>query len=161
MHRISGFMSTIILTGLVALFLVSSVCAEGGYSFLTTWGTSGSGNGQFDYPHGIAIDDEGNVYVADAYNDRIQKFDANGAFITKWGTSGSGNGQFDWPGGSAIDNLDNQEDLTSYMEFVNRIKAGELVQSIFFTMIMRNRAKLGSRNKQINDWAARNYQLLG
>ena len=61
----------------------------------------------------------------------------------------------------AIDTLDNQEDLTSYMEFVNRIKAGELVQSIFFTMIMRSKPKLGSRNKQIQDWATRNYALLG
>jgi hypothetical protein len=46
------------------------------------------------------------------------------------------------------------------MEFVNRIKSGELVQSIFFTMLMRNKPKLGSRNKQINDWAAKNYPLL-
>ena len=61
----------------------------------------------------------------------------------------------------AIDTIDNQEDLTSYMEFVNRIKSGELVQSIFFTMIMRNRPKLGSRNKQIQTWAASNFQLLG
>jgi hypothetical protein len=60
----------------------------------------------------------------------------------------------------AIDTLDNHEDLTSYMEFVNRIKAGELVQSIFFTMMMRNKPKLGSRNKEIQAWAAKNYVLL-
>ena len=63
------------------------------------WGAYGSGNGRFYDPHGIAIDDSGNVYVADADNDRIQKFDPNGAFITKWGTYGSGNGQFYWPVG--------------------------------------------------------------
>ena len=97
MHRILGFMTTIILIGVVGLFLVPSVCAEGGYSFLRTWGTYGSGNGQFDYPHSIAIDNEDNVYVADTDNNRIQKFDPNGTFITKWGTFGSGNGQFNWP----------------------------------------------------------------
>ena len=62
---------------------------------------------------------------------------------------------------SAIDTIDNQEDLSSYMEFVNRIKSGELVQSIFFSMIMRNRPKLGSRNKQIQAWASANFALMG
>ena len=45
-------------------------------TFITKWGTSGSGNGQFDGPDGIAIDDSGNVYVADWNNNRIQKFDS-------------------------------------------------------------------------------------
>ena len=43
-------------------------------TFLTTWGTAGSGNGQFDLPAGVATDGSGNVYVADAGNNRIQKF---------------------------------------------------------------------------------------
>ena len=107
MHRILGFMTTIILIGVVGLFLVPSVCAEGGYSFSGMWGTHGSGVGQFSDPHDIAVDSEGNVYAADTDNDRIQKFDPNGTFITKWGTSGSGNGQFSWPVGIAIDNSGN------------------------------------------------------
>ena len=37
------------------------------------WGTSGSGDGQFEYPQGIAVDTVGNVYVADTENNRIQK----------------------------------------------------------------------------------------
>ena len=107
MHRILGFMTTIILIGIMGLFLGPSVCAEGGYSFLGTWGSYGSGYGQFDYPHSIAIDNEDNVYVADTGNNRIQKFDPNGTFITKWGTFGSGDGQFYWPIGIAIDNTGN------------------------------------------------------
>ena len=59
----------------------------------------------------------------------------------------------------AVDNLTKQDDLNAYMEFVERIKSSE-VQSIFFTMIMRNKPKLGRYNQRINDWAATNYQLL-
>ena len=43
-------------------------------NFLTQWGTSGFGNGQFSGPGGVAVDAEGNVYVADWGNNRIQKF---------------------------------------------------------------------------------------
>jgi len=44
------------------------------YEFETAWGSQGSGNGQFDRPEGVAVDSSGNVYVADTYNHRIQKF---------------------------------------------------------------------------------------
>ena len=43
-------------------------------TFLTTWGSSGMGNGQLDAPYGVAVDGSGNVYVADTDNNRIQKF---------------------------------------------------------------------------------------
>ena len=49
---------------------------------------------QFYYPSGIAADSAGNVYVADTYNNRVQKFTSSGAFVTKWGGEGAGNGQF-------------------------------------------------------------------
>ena len=42
----------------------------------------GSGDGQFFYPFGIAVDMTGNVYVADSHNNRIQKFDADGTFLS-------------------------------------------------------------------------------
>ncbi|MCF6211672.1 MAG: hypothetical protein L3J88_09940 [Gammaproteobacteria bacterium] len=63
----------------------------------STWGSTGSGNGQFNRPTGIAVDNNGDIYVADTMNHRIQKFNANGAFITAWGSHGSGLGQFDMP----------------------------------------------------------------
>lgn len=55
--------------------------------FLFQWGTKGSGPGQFDLPHGIAIDSAGRVYVADRSNARVQVFDAQGRFVTEWKNS--------------------------------------------------------------------------
>ena len=77
------------------------------HPFLTKWGSYGTGNGQLNYPFGMAVDGSGNVYVADHYNHRIQKFDSNGAWVGQWGTNGSGNGQFDYPIDVAVDGLGN------------------------------------------------------
>ena len=63
----------------------------------TTWGTLGSGPGQFQYPVGLSVDPSGSVYVVDQGNHRIQKFTNDGVFITQWGTRGSDDGQFDQP----------------------------------------------------------------
>jgi uncharacterized protein (TIGR03663 family) len=67
------------------------------------WGSQGKGNGQFQDPRGIAVDQAGNVYVADSGNHRIQKFDSNGKLITQWGSEGDGPGQFKEPWGIAVD----------------------------------------------------------
>ena len=45
-------------------------------------GTHGSGKGQFDEPHGLTVDNEGNILVTDTFNHRIQKFTAEGQFLT-------------------------------------------------------------------------------
>jgi|SRR5579859_1569480 len=52
--------------------------------YLLSWGTKGNGDSQFDIPHGLDLDDGGNVYVADRENSRIQIFDPNGKFIGAW-----------------------------------------------------------------------------
>jgi len=51
---------------------------------LQSWGEPGSGPGQFQLPHGIAVDQTGTVYVADRENSRIQLFTADGAFLREW-----------------------------------------------------------------------------
>ena len=52
--------------------------------YLFEWGKKGTGKGEFDTPHGIDLDRDGNVYVADRENNRIQKFDALGHFTSEW-----------------------------------------------------------------------------
>lgn len=84
--------------------------------FLKCWGSEGNGDGQFqfyaadsDLPGeamimgGIAIDSQGNVYVADGFNARIQKFTSDGQFLSKFGTQGTNDGQFVHVRGVAVD----------------------------------------------------------
>jgi hypothetical protein len=61
----------------------------------------------------------------------------------------------------AVDTLDNQDDLSSFMEFVERIKSSE-VQAIFFTMMMRGSksVRIASHNKKITDWASSHHDLF-
>ncbi len=49
--------------------------------WLASYGTPGSGPGQFNTPHSIAADSQGNIYVADRGNRRIQVLDGNGKFL--------------------------------------------------------------------------------
>jgi hypothetical protein len=91
------------LTAAVLAFVVSVAVASGGFSFVAKWGSSGSGNGQFNSPHGVAVDASGDVYVSDLLNARVEKFDSSGNFLTEWGSAGSGDGQFDLPLGLAVD----------------------------------------------------------
>ena len=70
---------------------------------ILTWGSQGKGNGQFQDPRGIAVDEEGNIYVVDSGNHRIQKFDSNGKFLIQWGSQGTEPGQFQEPWGIAVD----------------------------------------------------------
>lgn len=45
------------------------------------WGSAGMGPGQFVQPHGIAVDPDGIIYVADRRNGRLQRFDPNGRYL--------------------------------------------------------------------------------
>lgn len=77
---------------------------QGVFYFDWTWGSQGTGNGQFQTPWGIAgSPDALSVYVTDALNHRVQRFDSNGGFLSKWGASGTGPGQFNTPTGIACD----------------------------------------------------------
>ena len=60
------------------------------YELVVAWGDSGTGNGQFRFPWGVAVDASGNVHVSDAGNNRIQVFTSGGVYLSQWGDSGSG-----------------------------------------------------------------------
>jgi sugar lactone lactonase YvrE len=98
-----------LIAGLLVILVVSGVCqpfatAQGPqYEFLFAWGSEGTGSGQFNYPRAITIGPDGNIYVADSENHRIQVFTPEGEFVATWGSYGSGPGQFDVPQGIAID----------------------------------------------------------
>jgi hypothetical protein len=71
--------------------------------YLESWGTAGSGDGQFDLndhlqnPDGfgaIAFAPDGSFFVGDVGNHRIEKFDAKRRFVRKWGSFGYGGGKF-------------------------------------------------------------------
>lgn len=76
---------------------VSKFSSDG--SFLMSWGTTGSGAGEFNVPHAIAIDSQDRVFVGDRGNNRIQIFDQSGAFLDVWY-------QFGRPSGIAISSDD-------------------------------------------------------
>ena len=72
-------------------------------SFIRKWGSSGSGNGEFDGPWSCAIGPhDGMVYVSDTWNHRIQVFDGEGEFIRKWGSLGAGANEFNYPRGLSV-----------------------------------------------------------
>lgn len=61
---------------------------------LRQWGKTGTADGEFDCPGGLALSADGRVYVADQTNRRVQIFSAEGKFLGKWGEHGSKEGQF-------------------------------------------------------------------
>jgi sugar lactone lactonase YvrE len=68
-------------------------------TFIRAWGKKGSGPGEFDAPHSLAMDSRGRLFVADRGNSRIQIFDQDGKFLEEWK-------QFGRPSGLYIDKND-------------------------------------------------------
>jgi sugar lactone lactonase YvrE len=78
-------LSTLVLTLAVGLLAINGpVMAADPPSHIMTWGSQGYGTGDFNIPRAAAVDASGNVYVADRYNNRIQKFSNSGSFISSW-----------------------------------------------------------------------------
>ncbi|MGQ4808484.1 hypothetical protein NKDENANG_01867 [Candidatus Entotheonellaceae bacterium PAL068K] len=64
-------------------------------------------DGAFFWPTSIALDSQGNAYVADEWLNRISIFTRDGDWIGKWGTPGDGDGDMNRPSGLAFDENDN------------------------------------------------------
>lgn len=80
---------------------------------MQVWGTVGTEPSQFNHPRGVAVGPDGNVYVVDSDNNRVQVFDANGNYLRGWGsncnlssglgcTDAQGRGQFQEPWGITV-----------------------------------------------------------
>jgi hypothetical protein len=78
-----------------------TVFTTAGFNF--SFANEGSGNGQLKQPElGIATDSEGNIWIADTGNNRVEKFNSEGEFLSQFGKEGAGNGEFKSPKGIAI-----------------------------------------------------------
>lgn len=62
--------------------------------FIKAWGKKGSGPGEFDTPHGLAMDAAGRLFVADRGNSRVQIFDQKGKLLEEWRQFGRPSGIF-------------------------------------------------------------------
>jgi NHL repeat len=67
--------------------------------FIKTWGKKGSGPGEIDGPHTLAMDSRGRLFLGDRSNNRIQIFDQDGNYLAQWQ-------QFSRPSGVFIDKND-------------------------------------------------------
>jgi streptogramin lyase len=77
------------------------------------WGQTGTGPGEFDQPHALALDSQGRLFVGDRNNNRIQIFDPDGKFLEEWK-------QFSRPSGIYIDRKDTIYVADSESESVSR-----------------------------------------
>lgn len=76
-------------------FRVTKLDADG--RFVKMWGSSGSAPGQFSRARALALGPDGNLYVADACNHRIQVFTREGELVRVFGAPGSGPGELSYP----------------------------------------------------------------
>ena len=83
---------------IVTLILGIQRCLVGQeVEFLFSFGGEGTGIGSFDQPDGIALDIEGNLYISEFSNHRVQIFDRDGLFQSTFGVQGTGRGEFTKP----------------------------------------------------------------
>jgi sugar lactone lactonase YvrE len=72
-------------------------------ALLARWGRRGNGPGEFDAPNGIAVASNGDIYVSEFSNNRVQRLSSSGTPLGMWGGSGSSPGEFRQAEDLAID----------------------------------------------------------
>ena len=100
-------MKVLVLATAFSILLLAGIATnqsfgDNAHSQVLQWGSFGQiDNGEFFQLESISVDDEGNVYVTDSGNARVQKFTSDGQFMGTWGVSGTDNGEFKKPTGIA------------------------------------------------------------
>ena len=105
MNRKSFFCTCLLIC--VLTFFITARPTFAAMSEFTNFGTTGSGDGQFNDPVAVAVDSSFNIFVVDQSNNRIQRFNNTLLYVDQWGSLGTGPGQFDSPTGIAIDIANN------------------------------------------------------
>ncbi|MGB3714133.1 MAG: flippase activity-associated protein Agl23 [Candidatus Promineifilaceae bacterium] len=136
-------------------------------------GSYGSGEGQLDVPRNIAVGPEGDLYVADSGNNRIQVFDNQGLYVTDFGLPGTGPGEFNEPWGIAADDqfiyvadtwnhrlqkFDIEGNLVSTIGQYGRLGEGESGGGYFFGP--RQIVVLADGNLLVTDTGNHRFQVL-
>ena len=100
-------MKGLVLATVFSVLLLAGVATnqsfgDNAHSYVLQWGSFGQiDGGHFFQLESLSVDNEGNVYVTDSGNARIQKFTSDGQFLKTWGVSGTDNGEFKKPTGIA------------------------------------------------------------
>jgi DNA-binding beta-propeller fold protein YncE len=111
--------------------------------FITAWGKHGKAQGEFDTPHGIALDSAGKVYVADRANNRVQVFEPDGKFVAEWK-------QFGRPSDVAVDKndtiyvADSQSTPTNNPGFKQGVRIGSVKDGKVTAFIPEPSAEVGA-----------------
>jgi large repetitive protein len=100
LKEVTSLVVIFMLLGLIVGIPIAHANTSSSHPFILEWGESGlSKPGHFSFPQNLATDEQGNVYVTDLGNKRVQKFNQDGTFLVAWGSSGMGSGQFHQPAG--------------------------------------------------------------
>ena len=100
-------MKVLVLATAFSVLLLAGVATNQSFgdnsnSYVLQWGSFGQiDGGHFFQLESLSVDDDGNIYVTDSGNARIQKFTSDGQFLETWGVSGIDNGEFKKPTGIA------------------------------------------------------------
>ena len=136
---------------------------------IRTFGTAGSGNGQFSDPYGVAVDKDDNIYVADYHNHRVQKFTSEGNFVTAVGSHGNNQRQFNGPFGICYNRKSNNlyvcdncnhriQVLSTDLKFVNSFGAPGSGNGQFQNP--HNVALDDANNLYVTEWNGNRVQVL-
>ena len=129
---------SILTVFLLAVPVISPAQAPTDPQFDRMWGSMGTGDGELNGAEGISVHTNGDVYVADTLNNRVQVYNSDGDFVRVWGTfcntdtlgdcvDPQGNGEFNGPEGIVVDS-DNERVFVSDT-LNNRIQVFDLAGS--------------------------------